>query len=149
MIILDSCAVLDIVFGERLAKSLSEFLDQEQAKGGEIVFLPLTALECSSVVSVRYKERKSNIHDLDYYLGVIRDFGSVSIQGDLSEDIIVQAAKIKSTHAASMVDCYLIANAMARSAEIVTADQEILKFRSKTSKVRKINQKFSAIKWPK
>jgi predicted nucleic acid-binding protein len=149
MIILDSCVVLDIVFGEPQATSLTEFLDQEQASGRDIVFLPLTVLESSSVVAVRYKEGKSKIHDLDYYLGIIRDFGSVTTHGDLSEDIIVDAAKIKSIHAASMVDCYLIANAIARGAEIITADQEILKFRSKSAKIRKLNKKFSAIKWSK
>ena len=98
---------------------------------------------------MRFKEGKSKIHDLDYYLGIIRDFGSVTTLGDLSSDIIVESAKIKATHAASMVDCYLIANAVARGAEIITADQEILKFRSKSSKTRKINKKFSGIKWPK
>ncbi len=149
MIILDSCAVLDIVFGEAQATSLTEFLDREQANGRDIVFLPLTVLESFSVVAVRFKEGKSKIHDLDYYLGIIRDFGSVTTLGDLSSDIIVESAKIKATHAASMVDCYLIANAVARGAEIITADQEILKFRSKSSKTRKINKKFSGIKWPK
>ena len=149
MIILDSCAVLDIVFGEAQATSLTEFLDREQANGRDIVFLPLTVLESFSVVAVRFKEGKSKIHDLDYYLGIIRDFGSVTTLGDLSSDIIVESAKIKATHAASMVDCYLIANAVARGAEIITADQEILKFRSKSSKTIKINKKFSGIKWPK
>ena len=149
MIILDSSSVLDIVFGEAKATSLTEILDREQANGRDIVFLPLTVLESFSVVAVRFKEGKSKIHDLDYYLGIIRDFGSVTTLGDLSSDIIVESAKIKATHAASMVDCYLIANAVARGAEIITADQEILKFRSNSSKTRKINKKFSGIKWPK
>ena len=149
MIILDSCVVLDIVFGESHATSLSEFLDKEQSNGREIVFLPLTVLESSSVVAVRFKEGKSKIHDLDYYLDILRDFGAVTTQGDLSEAIIVESAKIKATHAASMVDCYLIANAVSRGAEIITADHEILKYRSKGAKIRKINKKFSGIKWTK
>jgi hypothetical protein len=48
---------------------------------------------------------------------------------------------------ASMVDCYLIANALHRDAEVVTADPEILGFRPKRSKVRKITKRYSAIKW--
>ena len=148
MILLDSCAVLDILFGESDAVALSKFLDSERGSGVEVVFLPLTLLESSTVVSVRFKEGRTRNHSLKHYLNILKEFATMEIIGDMDSEIIVQAAQIKSEHAASMVDCYLIANAMKRGAEIVTSDSEILKYLPKKSKLRKITKKFSSVQWP-
>lgn len=147
MIILDSCVVLDILFNESDAEPLSKFIDDEQATGNDVVFLPLTLLESSSVVAVRFKEGRAKNRDLHYYLKILREFGENTVLGDLTPELIVEAAKIKFEHAASMVDCYLIANAQARNAEILTSDSEILKFLRKKATIRKITKKFSTIRW--
>jgi len=147
MILLDSCAVLDILFGEVDAEPLSIFLDAEQSNGTEVVFLPLTLLESSSVVAIRFKEKNVKNLDLDYYLEQLIGFSTHGINDDLTTEIIAEAARIKAVHAASMVDCYLIANSLRRGAEIVTADAEILKYQPKRARIRKLTKKYSTIKW--
>ena len=147
MIILDSCTVLEILFAENDAVVLSTFLDNEQALGNEVVFLPLTQLERSTVISVRYKEGRVKRHGLTHYLDFLQEFATSGTPGDLTSAIIKEAARIKSEHAASMVDCYLMANAMARHAEILTSDGEILKYLPKRSRIRKVTKRFAAIRW--
>lgn len=147
MILLDSCAVLEILFGESDSLLLSEFLDAEKENSNEIIFLPLTLLESSTVVAVRYKEKRIQKQTLSHYLNILQEFGQSLSVGDLASTLIMEAAQIKSEHAASMVDCYLIANAISRGAEIVTCDSEILKYWPKRAKSRKITKKFLAIHW--
>lgn len=147
MILLDSCAVLHIIFGETEAAELAKALDTLQAKGQEIVFLNLVLLESSTVVAIRYKENKRPTHPLSVYLEKLAAFQAITINDDLSRGLIAQAASIKAEHAASMVDCYLMANARHRHAEIITADQEILSYDSHHAKIRKLTEHFSGIKW--
>ena len=147
MILLDSCAVLEIIFGDPDSQFLSEFLDNEQTNGNEVVFLPLTHLETSTVLAVRFKEKRIQKHNLKFYLNILQEFGHNIAVGDMAPSIILEAAQIKTEHAASMVDCYLIANALERNAEIVTCDPEILKYRPKRAKLRKISKKFSSVHW--
>ena len=147
MILLDSCVVLDILFDEPDAASLSDFLDSEQTKGVDVVFLSLSLLETSSVTAVRHKEGKIPAGDLDDYLAKLATFQAITIADDLTQDLIAEAARIKSDHAASMVDCYLIANAIHRRAEILTADREIFSYNSRRAKVRKVTKRYAAIKW--
>lgn len=147
MIILDSCVVLDIIFDENESGKLSVKLDEFQTKGQEVVFLNLTLLESSAVVAIRYKENKCPTLPLSDYLSKLALFQPLAIHDDLSKEIIAKAAQIKASHAASMVDCYLIANAQVRQAEIITADQEILSYDVHRAKVRKITERFSGISW--
>lgn len=147
MILLDSCAVLDIIFDAEGADELAKILDYLQTKGEEIVFLKLTLLESSTVIAIRYKEKKICKQPLSLYLEKLATFQTEMIQDDLSQEVITEAAMIKSVHAASMVDCYLIANARLRQSEIITADQEILRYDPSHAKTRKLTQRFSGIMW--
>ena len=87
MILLDSCAVLDILFGESDAVALSKFLDSERASGVEVVFLPLTLLESSTVVSVRFKEGRTRNQSLKHYLNILKEFATMEIIGDMDTEI--------------------------------------------------------------
>ena len=148
MILLDSCVILEILWGAEDAGELSYFLDVEQEKGSEIVVLNLVALEASSVISVRYKQgrlpRSSNLED---DLSKVAAFQIHTVEDDLTIDTIREAARIKFEHSASMVDCYLIANAQRRKAEIISADREILAYKSREAYIRKISNRFSSIRW--
>jgi predicted nucleic acid-binding protein len=147
VIFLDSCAVLEILFDGTDASDLSKYLDEQNALGVEIVFLPLTLLESSTVVAVRYKEKKIKEHSVSHYIKILQEFSQAVSVGDMSQDIILSAAQIKSEHAASMVDCYLIANAIAKDAEIVTCASEILKYWPQRAKLNKVTKRFSKIRW--
>lgn len=122
MILLDSCAVLEILWGGEDAARIAGFLDGEQAKGTEIVFPRLALLEASSVLSVRYKEgRISRGSSLEEDLATLASFVVHPTGDDLSIEVIREAALIQFVHAASMVDCYLIADSLRRKAEILSA----------------------------
>ena len=148
MILLDSCAILEILFGGADAVALVEFLDKAQAKGSQIIIPPLIRLECSVVSAVRFKEgRFVNHESLADVLSSIHAIRTGPLDNDLSNDITEAAAHIKAEHSASMVDCYLIANAMARRAEVLTADAEIIDFRSSRAKRRRVGKRFAAMTW--
>jgi predicted nucleic acid-binding protein len=148
MILLDSCVVLDILFGADEAEQLSQYLDHAQDKGEEIAFLNLCTLESASVIAVRFKEKKLPLKEsIDKYLEKLLLFQTPGICDDLTPDLIAEAARIKAAHGASMVDCYLIANAQRRKAEIITADKEILTYTPHRAKLRKITSRFSGIRW--
>ena len=148
MILLDSCAVLEILWGGAEARELSEYLDAEELQGVEIVFLNLALLESCSAVAIRHKERqgpRSGAFEAD--LATVAGFQTQPIADDLTPEIIMEAARIKLHHAASMVDCYLIANALHRKAAIISSDSEVLEYNAQRATVRRITSRFSSIHW--
>jgi predicted nucleic acid-binding protein len=147
MIYLDSCAVLDMLFDENEAHKLSKYLDLQQSAGKDVLLLDLNLLESACVVAVRFKEGKNKSLDLDDCLAYLDRFQTRYLNVQESSSIILEAARIKSEHAASMVDCYLIAKAVKDKAEVITADAEILKYRSKRANIHKITTRHSSIRW--
>ncbi len=147
MILLDSCAIFEILFAGPDAKALAKFLEDCQAVD-PIALPPLVRLECSTVAAVRYKEgRFPSQQSFDEVLEAIDAFGVLTLDDDLNADISIAAARIKVAHAASMVNCYLIANAIARRGSILTADKEITGYLRNHAKIRKVGRLFSVISW--
>ena len=147
MILLDSCAILNILLGETGASTLSDFLDSEQSKGNEVALLSLVLLEVSSAIAVRFKEERLADGELPDYLDRLKPFQNYLIYDDLTPDIIAHSANIKAIHSASMVDCCLISNAIRRNAEIATCDPEILNYSKQNAKHRRITEQFKTIQW--
>lgn len=148
MILLDSCAVLEILWDGPDADVLSTAFSAEQDRDVPIIFPALALLETSAVIAVRHKQGKvSRSASLDEDLDAVASFQVNVLSDDLSPELVRRAARIKADHAASTVDCYLIANSMARGAGIATADREILSFMPKRAKIRKISQRFAVVSW--
>ena len=148
MILLDSCCVLEIMLNGPCAATLSSFLDKEQDKGKTVHLPGLVRLEISSVAAVRYKEgRFPEPLSLDAILAAIDRFPCHSSTNELSKTIIEEAARIKAEHAASMVDCYLLAQARESRSEILTSDPEILGYLPQRARRREAAGKFAAVRW--
>ncbi|MBF0441230.1 MAG: PIN domain-containing protein [Oligoflexales bacterium] len=148
MILLDSCCVLEILLDGPSARHLSKFLDKEQDKGNVIHLSRLVRLETSAVAAVRYKERRFPVSlTLDAILAAIDRLPCDMSADELSRSLIEEAARIKSEHAASMVDCYLLAYAHEFHAEILTADKEILTYMQHRAKSRSVAGHFAAVLW--
>lgn len=148
MILLDSCAILEILFGSEDAEAVVILLEKAQSKGVDVIVPPLIRLETSAVAAVRFKEGRFPGHEsFDEVLAAIHALRTGPLLDDMSTTLIEEAARIMATHSASMVDCYLIANAMARNSEIVTADREILEYNPSRAKIRKIGKRFATVSW--
>jgi predicted nucleic acid-binding protein len=148
VILLDSCSILEILFAGSDAVALVDFLDKAQAKGALVILPPLIRLECSVVSAVRFKEGKFINHEtLADVLSSIDAIRTGPLDNDLTTEITEAAAHIKAEHGASMVDCYLIANAILRRAEVLTADAEIIDFRPARAKKRRVGKRFAAMSW--
>lgn len=148
MILLDSCAIFEILFGSEDAEAIATLLEKAQSKDIEVVVPPLVRLESSTVAAVRFKEgRFPKLESFDEVLIAMGALRTGPLPDDMSLAFIEEAARIKSAYAASMVDCYLIANAMARNAEIITADKEILEYNPTRSKIRKVGKRFASVSW--
>jgi len=148
VILLDSCAILEILWGAEDADALAESLDVEQERGSEVVVLNPVALEASSVIAVRYKQgRLPRISNFEDDLAKVAAFQMHTVEDDLTAETIREAARIKSEYSASMVDCYLIASALRRKADVISADKEILGYKSRAAHIRKIGKRFSSIRW--
>jgi hypothetical protein len=65
----------------------------------------------------------------------------------MTQETIREAARVKFDHAASMVDCFLIAYALEFEAAILTADSGILRYAPKRAKTTNVGKRFKTITW--
>jgi len=148
VILLDSCAIFEILFGSEDAEAIATLLEKAQSKDIDVVVPPLIRLESSTVAAVRFIEgRFPALDSFDDVLAAMDALRTGPLPDDMSIALIEEAARIKAVHAASMVDCYLIANAMARNSEIITADKEILEYNPTRARIRKVGKRFATVSW--
>lgn len=147
MILLDSCCVLAILLDEKDGENLSLFLNST-VKSKRIISVPqFIKLEVCTVLAKRSKEKKLNI-DIEKDLEAVFTFPTHQLHTGFSNEIIKKAALIKQKHAASMIDCLLIALAQTSKASVLTADKEFLNFSKSTSVKENISGLFKLISWP-
>jgi predicted nucleic acid-binding protein len=129
-------------------RNIRTLLEKAQSKDIEVVVPPLIRLESATVAAVRFKEgRFPHLESFDDVLAAMDALRTRHLADDMSLALIEEAARIKSVYAASMVDCYLIANAIARNSEILTADREILDYMPARAKLRKLGKRFATVSW--
>lgn len=148
MILLDSCCLLEILWGGGDAVPLARFLDREQGKDVPVAILNLVALETSCVISVHHRGRRAKGRgSIDDDLDAVSAFDAVRIADDMTPSLVRRAARIKYEHAASMVDCLLIAYALEVGGQVLSADPDISRYNPQKLVVNAVGQRFKAIRW--
>ena len=103
-------------------------------------------LECANVIAVRYKEGLVK-GDFTKDIELLFNYNNNSSVNEISLALIKETALIKRKHAASMIDCFLLAYANESRAGIITCDPEILNYNKKEQKRQKVSGSFSLVEW--
>jgi len=115
--ILDACAVLAFLDGEKGAIAVIELLDQ--ARTNEISLI----MNAANLIEVYYDRiRTVGIKQADVIIQDIYDTFPISFIETLSPDIVREASHLKAEGKMSFADTILVAIAVCNNATIVTCD---------------------------
>lgn len=117
--VLDAFALLSYLEGEKGQSRVKKLLASETT---DLLMNAVNAGEVFYIVA-----RGRGLREAEYFLGVILPSLPIRVVDNSFEDVI-EAARLKASHAISSADCFAAATAIREQAPLVTGDREFEKF---------------------